>query len=41
MNRMIKRGLVTITKDHRNDCYCLDATVKLINMILKAILKNK
>ena len=41
MNRMIKRGLVTIAKDHRNDCYCLDATIKLINMILKGILKTK
>ena len=40
MNRMIKRGLVTIAKDHNNDCYCLNATAKLVNMILKEIWKK-
>ena len=34
MNQMIKRGHVTIGKDHMNDCYCLDATAKLVNRIL-------
>ena len=41
MNRMIKRGLVTIAKDHNNDCYCLNATSKLVNKILTEINKNK
>ena len=40
MNKMIKRGLVTIAKDHNNDCYCLNATAKLVNMILKEIWKK-
>ena len=40
MNRMIKRGLVTIAKDHNNDCYCLNATAKLVNMILTEIWKK-
>ena len=40
MNRMIKRGLVTIAKDHNNDCYCLNATAKLVNMILTVIWKK-
>ena len=34
MNQMIKRGHIEIVKDHRNNCYCLDATVKLVNRIL-------
>ena len=34
MNQMIKRGHIKIVKDHRNNCYCLDATVKLVNRIL-------
>ena len=37
MNQMIKRGHVTIAKDHMNDCYCLDATAKLVNRILSNI----
>ena len=41
MNKMIKRGYITIAKDHNNDCYCLNATAKLVNKILKEIWKNK
>ncbi len=41
MNKMIKRGYITIAKDHNNDCYCLNATTKLVNKILKEIWKNK
>tara|TARA_R100001510_G_C7641180_1_gene198805 strand:- start:1116 stop:1538 length:423 start_codon:yes stop_codon:yes gene_type:complete len=37
MNKMIKRGLITIAKDHRNNCYCLNATAKLVNKILANI----
>ena len=37
MNNMIKRGLVTIVKDHNNNCYCLEATPKLVTKILKAV----
>jgi len=39
MNKMIKKGFVTIVKDHNNDCYCLDATPKLVTKILKAVNK--
>ena len=41
MNKMIKRGFITIAKDHNNDCYCLNATAKLVNKILTEIWKNK
>jgi len=41
MNKMIKRGYITIARDHNNDCYCLNATAKLVNKILKEIWKNK
>ena len=37
MNQMIKRGHITIAKDHKNDCYCLNATAKLINRILSNV----
>ena len=40
MNKMIRRGYITIAKDHNNDCYCLNATAKLVNKILKEIWKN-
>ena len=40
MNKFVKRGHVTIAKDHNNDCYCLDATAKLVNKILTEIWKN-
>ena len=40
MNKMIRRGYITIAKDHRNDCYCLNATAKLVNKILTEIWKN-
>ena len=40
MNKMIKRGYITIAKDHNNDCYCLNATAKLVNKILTEIWKN-
>ena len=41
MNKMIRRGYITIAKDHNNDCYCLNATAKLVNKILTEINKNK
>ena len=37
MNKMVKKGFVTIIKDHNNNCYCLDATPKLKNKIMKAV----
>ena len=37
MNKMVKKGFVTIVKDHNNNCYCLDATPKLVTKILKAV----
>ena len=40
MNKMIRRGYITIAKDHNNDCYCLNATAKLVNKILTEIWKN-
>jgi len=40
MNKMIRRGYVTIAKDHNNDCYCLNATAKLVNKILTEINKS-
>ena len=40
MNKMIKRGYITIAKDHNNDCYCLNATAKLVNKILTEINKS-
>ena len=40
MNKMIRRGYITIAKDHNNDCYCLNATAKLVNKILAEINKN-
>ncbi len=39
LNKMLKKGLVTIIKDHKNNCYCLDATPKLVTKILKAVNK--
>ena len=39
MNKMIKKGLITIVKDHNNNCYCLDSTPKLVTKILKAVNK--
>ena len=40
MNKMIRRGYITIAKDHNNDCYCLNATAKLVNKILTEIWKK-
>ena len=40
MNKMIRRGYITIAKDHNNDCYCLNATAKLVNKILTEINKS-
>ena len=40
MNKMIRRGYITIAKDHNNDCYCLNATAKLVNKILAKINKS-
>jgi len=40
MNKMIRRGYITIAKDHNNDCYCLNATAKLVNKILAEINKK-
>ena len=40
MNQMIKRGHISIAKDHRNDCYCLDATTKLIHRILNNLYRT-
>ena len=40
MNKMIRRGYITIAKDHRNNCYCLNATAKLVNKILTEIWKK-
>ena len=39
MNKMVRKGFITIVKDHNNDCYCLDATPKLVTKILKAVNK--
>ena len=39
MNKMIKKGLITIVKDHNNNCYCLYSTPKLVTKILKAVNK--
>ena len=40
MNQMIKRGHIKIVKDHNNNCYCIDATLKLKNRILNNIYRT-
>ena len=40
MNKMIRRGHITIAKDHNNGCYCLNATAKLVNRILSNIYRT-